>query len=122
VAPQRPVVTRRVVPLLIAAALAAGCGHQSLYRWGHYEDLLHAMWVEPGSADPVTQVARLREDVERAAAEGRGVPPGVWAHLGYLHWLQGNTDAAQEALVRERELFPESAVFVDGMLRRLGAS
>jgi hypothetical protein len=108
--------------LLLAAALASGCASQSLYDWGHYENLLYAMWIEPGSADPTTQIAQLREDMGRAAAEGRRVPPGVWAHLGYLYWSQGDADAAREALVRERELFPESAVFVDGLLRRMGTS
>jgi len=122
VAPQRPIVRRRLAPLLFVAVFGAGCATPSLYHWGHYEDLLYASWIEPGTADPTTQLARLREDVERAAAEGRRVPPGLWAHLGYLHWLQGDAAAAHEALVRERELFPESAVFVDGLLRRMDAS
>jgi hypothetical protein len=114
-------VTSRLA-LLLAAALASGCASQSLYAWGHYEDLLHARWIEPGSADPATQIARLREDVDRAAAAGRRVPPGVWAHLGYLHWVHGDAGAAREALGRERALFPESAAFVDGLLRRMDAS
>ena len=114
--------TARLPALLVAAALAGGCASPSLYRWGQYEDLLHALWVEPGSADPLTQMVELREDIDRAAAEGRRVPPGVWAHLGWLHWVQGQPDAARAALLRERELFPESAVFVDGLLRRMEAS
>jgi hypothetical protein len=103
-----------------AALLGAGCaGKPELYRWGVYEDLVYAMYATPGKADPVTQVARLSEDVARTEAEGKRVPPGVHAHLGYMYFLAGNSGAAYEEFVTEREKFPESAIFIDGMLQRL---
>jgi hypothetical protein len=77
------------------------------------------MYAKPGSADPALQVAKLSEDVERAQASGQRVAPGVHAHLGYMRFLQGNPDAAAREFEREKELFPESAVFIDGLLRRL---
>ncbi|MGF1613831.1 MAG: DUF4810 domain-containing protein [Gammaproteobacteria bacterium] len=105
----------------MAAALACGCAQQPLiYRWGVYEELVYEMYAKPGKADPGTQVARLSEDIARTQAEGKRVPPGVHAHLGYMYYLQGNSDAAYQEFATERELFPESATFVDGILRRLG--
>jgi hypothetical protein len=47
------------------------------------------------------------------------VPPGVHAHLGYMYYLQGNTGAAYQEFMTERELFPESATFVNGIQQRL---
>ena len=105
----------------IAAVLSSSCAQKPLiYRWGVYEDLVYEMYAKPGKADPGTQVAKLSEDVARTEAEGKRVPPGVHAHLGYMYYLQGSTDAAYQEFVTERELFPESATFVDGILRRLG--
>lgn len=105
----------------MAVVLASGCAQQPLiYRWGVYEELVYEMYAKPGKADPGTQVARLAEDIARTQAEGKRVPPGVHAHLGYMYYLQGNSDAAYAEFVAERELFPESTTFVDGILRRLG--
>jgi hypothetical protein len=36
-----------------------------------------------------------------------------------MYYLTGNIDAAHGEFVTEREKFPESAIFIDGMLRRL---
>jgi hypothetical protein len=106
---------------MIAALLAAGCAPRKpeIYRWGLYEGLVYQMYAEPGSADPDTQVVRLSEDVTRTEAEGQRVPPGVHAHLGYMYYLTGNTEAAYREFSTEAELFPESATFVDGILQRM---
>ena len=65
------------------------------------------------------QVAKLSEDIMRTQAEGKRVPPGVHAHLGYMYFMLGNTEAAYQEFVTERDMFPESATFIDGMLQRL---
>lgn len=110
-------------PLLVAvalAALASGCAEpKSLYRWGEYESLVYEMYMRPGKADPTTQIAKLNADIERTNAEGQHVPPGVHAHLGYLYYGQGQLDAAYEQFTIEKQLFPESATFIDGILQRM---
>jgi hypothetical protein len=106
--------------MILSYCLITGCASQkTLYYWGNYEDLVYQMYVKPGSADPATQVAKLTEDIGKAKAEGRMVPPGVHAHLGYMHFLQGDALAAAQELNTEKTLFPESAKFVDGLLDRL---
>ena len=101
-------------------AVFSGCSVQpSLYRWGEYEPLLYQMYAEEGEHDAGAQLARLSEDVERTLAEGQLVPPGVHAHLGYLYYTQGDTQAAPKQFVTEKELFPESSVFIDGIMKRL---
>lgn len=106
---------------LVSIVFISGCvaSKPPLYRWGEYEDLLYEMYAEPGKADPGTQVARLSEDIGRTQAEGKRVPPGVYAHLGYMHYMQGNQGAAMSAFANEKALYPESTDFVDGILKRL---
>ena|SRR5689334_7809059 len=104
----------------IAALLAlSACVKPSLYAWGRYEDLIYQMYMKPGAADPVTQTAKLREDIEKANAEGKAVPPGVHAHLAYLYYQQGDLGAMKQEFLIEKKLFPESAVFIDGVFERL---
>ena len=107
--------------VLTVVLLAAGCAESEapLYRWGNYEDLIYTMYVNPGEAEPGVQIAKLSEDIQRANAEGKRVPPGVHAHLGYMYYTQGNQGAALQEFAIERELYPESAVFIDGMLSRM---
>ncbi len=101
---------------VLTTACSAGT---SLYRWGDYEPLLYQMYAEEGGGDPQSQLARLSEDVGRTIAEGRRVPPGVHAHLGYLYYSQGDVVSARKHFIAEKELFPESAVFIDGILGRM---
>jgi hypothetical protein len=105
----------------LTAGLLSGCAHQKppLYHWGEYENLVYDMYVNPGKADPGTQIVELSEDIQQASALGQRVPPGVHAHLGYMYYIQGNPDEARHEFLIERELFPESKVFIDGMLQRL---
>ena len=105
--------------LLITALCALNACAKSIYYWGRYEDLVYDTYANPGKADVGTQVAKLTEDIDRASAEGKPVPPGVHAHLGYLYYQQGNLGGAQQEFQTEKKLFPESAAFVDGMLQRM---
>ena len=105
----------------VTAALAAGCTEKpQIYRWGVYEEVVYDMYANPGTADPETQVIKLSEDIARTQSEGKQVPPGVHAHLGYMYYLAGNSDAALWEFATERDLFPASAVFIDGIVDRLG--
>src|SRR5438045_8604590 len=98
-------------------ALSA-CVRPALYSWGRYEDMIYQMYLKPGEADPVTQAAKLTEDIEKAGAEGKLVPPGVHAHLAYLHYQQGNLGAARQESNTEKTPVPECAPFLDGVLAR----
>ena len=111
--------------LLIGAStcivVLAGCAspETTVYRWGIYEDLMYLSYSEPGEADSITQAQRLGEDIARTQAEGKRMPPGVHAHLGYLHYSVGDWESASAHFRRERELFPESATFINGILSRM---
>jgi hypothetical protein len=111
--------------LWVAAALfclaAAGCAAKTepLYRWGNYETLVYEMHANPGGVDTTTGIALLREDIERTSLDGKRVPPGVHAHLGFLYYSEGRLDSAREQFEIESRLFPESKIFMDGILERM---
>ena len=113
---QRPLRAGTIASLLIVTL--TGCaGNPSLYRWGVYEDLIYQSYR--GESDPLTDAARLAEDVARTDAEGLAVPPGGHAHLGYLYYNQGDLGLARTHFDRELRLYPESASFINGILRRM---
>jgi len=105
--------------LVAGGLIMAGCAPKPLYYWGEYEGLIYTMYNKPGSAEPDTQAVKLQEDLANAKAAGLKVPPGLHAHLGYMYFLQGNTQAALTEFSAEKVLFPESVTFIDGMIGRL---
>jgi hypothetical protein len=110
---------RRLVGWTALLVLFAGCqspGPQTIYVWGHYEDLIYTSYAEPGKAPPEMQVEKLEEDFQKARAANRPVPPGFHAHLGFLYYQLGKIDQAHQEFQTEKANFPESAVFMDRLL------
>lgn len=103
----------------LAALLLAGCQTaRPLYYWGHYEPLSYQSYVAPEKATAQLQIEKLKEDLEKAKAANLTPHPGLHAHLGYLYAQTGRMDLAQAEFVTEKTLFPESAVFMDRMLKQ----
>ncbi len=107
----------------LAAALsffaAAGCAAPSYYDWGRYEESVYLVTSRPDGFDLAAEIDALEQQIEKSAAKLRPVPPGLHAHLGYLHTVAGNAGAARAHFEREKELYPESARFIDYLLGQL---
>jgi hypothetical protein len=117
--------TRHGIPfarlsIVLALHFTTACASEkSLFHWGHYQDSVYDMCHSGGTFDLTQDIQLLSQDIARAQAEGMRVAPGVHAHLGYLYYLSGNTGATLQQFNAEKELYPESATFIDGMIRRL---
>lgn len=112
---------RRLLPCIIACnLLAAGCvaPPKTHYYWGNYQTLILKMYVEPGSADPLTQIEKLTADLQQAESNGQMAPPGLYAHLGMMYAMNGDIGEAEKAFLEEKRRFPEAEVFIDGMMQR----
>lgn len=105
---------------LIATTLLVGCSTQpsTMYHWGSYEGLLYTMYHKPGEATPTVQIEQLTRDIQEAQENGGRIPPGLYAHLGFMYILEGNVGKATDAFNQEKALFPESAVLIDGLMAR----
>ncbi|MFT6102878.1 MAG: hypothetical protein ACJATV_000547 [Granulosicoccus sp.] len=105
---------------LISSCLLAGCisAPKTTYHWGQYEKLLHDMYMVPGEATSIVQIEKITTDIQQAEALGKPVPPGVYAHLGYMYSIEGNNVAATDAFNTEKSLYPDSQTLIDGMLKR----
>jgi hypothetical protein len=103
--------------------LLTGCqGPSGLYEWGGYEDSVYRVCEQPDGFETQAEIDRLEAVVAKANESERGVPPGLHAYLGYLYYTIGDVDSATAAFESEKELYPESVVFVDGLMKRMGAN
>lgn len=102
----------------VATLLVSGC-RRGLYDWSGYEASIYRMYLDPDAFDVEDEVQRLSDQIDQTILDNRAAPPGVRAHLGYLSYLSGDHDAAVAHFEAEKKHFPESSVFVDGLLRRI---
>lgn len=112
--------SKRFMVSLLGVFLVSGCAtNKEMYYWGEYEQLVYDAYVKPGSADPQTQIGKLNIDIQKSESLGKKVAPGIYAHLGFLYAIQGKNLQSKTAFIEEKSLYPESKIFIDGMLNRV---
>lgn len=110
---------KTLAALTIAALLLSGCAsNKPLYHWGSYEQLILSSYTEPGRAEPLVQIEKLTTGIEQAQANGQKVAPGIFAHLGLMYAELGRVAQSMAAFEQEKLHFPESAIFIDGLMER----
>lgn len=105
-------------------ALLAACGQpgpRPLYLWENFPRQQYETLLRGGNGAPAEQLAALEAHAEKARATGAALPPGFRAHLGMLKLSVGDAAGAAQAWEAEKLAFPESAPYMDHLLKRLTA-
>ena len=101
--------------LAVAAALGGCVAPQTLYDWGGYDDRLYAFHKNPQERD--AWVEGLKTIILASEERGRRVPPGIYAEYGFVLQEEGRAQEAIAYYEKEKNLWPESAFFMDKMIR-----
>ena len=106
-----------VLVILVCIALG-GCSTVSPggYYWGKYSYTYHDLLKSPGDSTRAAHEETLRDIVAKSNDEGLRTPPGIHAELGNLLSKANRHDEAIAHYDAERELYPESAVFLQRLL------
>jgi hypothetical protein len=105
---------------LLGIIALAGCqSSKPLSYWGNYEGAAYTKYKTPGDAAPDIQIARLQEDLDKAAAKGLNPNPGLHAYLGFVYYEAGKMAEAAEEFEAEKRLYPESAQLMDRLIAKL---
>lgn len=89
---------------------------QPLYYWGDFQSQQYSYFK--GNKGPEDGIQSLEKVREQARSQGKSVPPGFQAHLGMLYGQTGRTDLFEQNLQAEKQQFPESATYVDFLLKK----
>lgn len=110
---------KKSLGLLIAGVglsfLLSACATPSRFAWGGYEGALYAYAKKP------TLRENYRQALAKAVDEGKRsnrLAPGLLAELGYLSLEDGDTTHAVQFFEEEMQAFPESRVFLAGIVAR----
>ncbi|WP_176467478.1 DUF4810 domain-containing protein [Pseudomonas savastanoi] len=111
---------RVVAMLLVAGACLTGCVQQpkTLYQWGSYQPEVYEYFKGESKE---AQVAKLEEDLQKIRSTNATPPPGYHAQLGMLYGSIGKDDQMVQELRTEKALFPESATYMDFLLKNAHA-
>lgn len=101
---------------ILLTACAANPQREPLYYWSDFQDQQYTYFK--GEKGPEQGILALEKIREEAASKGKNVPPGLMAQLGVLYGMTGRTDRFEEDLLTEKRLFPESATYVDFLLKK----
>ncbi|MBE7375143.1 DUF4810 domain-containing protein [Pseudomonas lopnurensis] len=104
------------IALALLSALA-GCVSQPkpLYHWTGYEEQVYEHFKN--EKGPHEQIAALEASLQQARARDEIPAPGFHAHLGMLYAEVGKADQVRQQFETEKTLFPESAAYMDFLMR-----
>lgn len=116
---------KRARPLRLLAAIAAGgvlagCleARPRLYHWEGFQGQLYE-YFKADSSTTEEQLRILEAQAQKARARGSALPPGFRAHLAMIYLRLGRDGEAKQELEAEKANFPESAQYMDFLLKRM---
>ena len=107
----------RLAPAVVfAGVLLAGFStpNTTLYQWEEYQPEVYQYFK---GAPKEAQAEALERDLEKIKAKNGAVPPGYHAQLGLLYSSLGKDDQMVQQFQTEKALFPESATYMDFLLK-----
>lgn len=112
----------RLALVLMTSLSIVGCAEapKPLYHWNGFERQLYNHFKND-SAGPEEQLRNMNAQVEKAQAGGKALPPGFFAHMAMLCLRLGRDGEAKLHLEAEKARFPESAPYMDFLLKRMTA-
>lgn len=103
---------------LTAALLLAACGTPSeqMYYWKDYGPTVYER-LKNDDVSVGEQISKMEKYFTDADSKKMTVAPGAHAHMGLLLIDAGQNEAARRQFETEKQLFPESSVFMDFLLK-----
>jgi hypothetical protein len=110
---------KKAVCLIAVLGVTACATNQNIYYWNNYSETAYQYRHEPSEKTRAKHKASLLEIVSKAEQKKKRVPPGIYAELGLMEAETDNLQQAEQYLLLEKALFPESSKLVDMMLNNI---
>ena len=108
-----------ILSLIAIIELSACTAKPQMYYWGEYSETLYQLKQEPTEDNLAEHFESIHDVMEESRDFGLRVPPGVYAEYAGLLMQQGKLTEARKYFLLEKETYPESAFFMDRMLKQL---
>ena len=114
---------RLIMLLLIICAFSVTACVQRQPPLYYYNDYSVSYYAYKKDMSPES-LLKLQQSMEKAiddagkSKSGR-VPPGMYANIGYIYLKSGKPQDAIDAFTKEKNVYPESAHFMDRMIKKV---
>jgi hypothetical protein len=102
------------VPLLLLLSCTV---QKPLYSWSNYQTTSYNYLKNNQDKDLQELLDSYKKIIEKQEGTRNVPPPGVCADYGYLLIMKGKTAEGKTLLKKEVELYPESKIFIDRILK-----
>ncbi len=89
-----------------------------LYDWRGYDDAFYNYTQKKDEASKDKLIRVYENLISNPGGTSKKVPPGVFADYGFLLISSGNKERGIDMLHKEIELYPESRVFIERIIKR----
>ena len=111
---------RKLVFMLCLPLMALSCTTQStLYSWGSYQEASYQYMKSNTDQDLDKLLVRYQYIIDNQKKGRKVVPPGIYADYGFLLVKKGRVEEGLKLMKMEVALYPESAVFVGRIIKRI---
>ena len=111
---------RKLILFLGATWLLSSCTVQKpLYSWAKYETASYNYLKNSDEKSTQALIENYQKIIENQTGSRNVPPPGVYADYGYVLLQAGKTVEGKALLIKETELYPESKIFIDRILKML---
>jgi len=113
--------TNLLILIFLVAVVTCSCAAPKMYHWGDYSNSLYNSKKNPSDENLLKHKQVLEEIVKQSNEKSLRVPPGVYAELGYIYFRQNNGKEAERYFELEKQLYPESTVFMQRLIQSIEA-
>jgi hypothetical protein len=111
---------RKLLFCIIPMALLASCTTpKTLYSWENYEQTSYNYLKNSDQKSTQELIDNYEKIIKKQTGTRGVVPPGVYADYGFILLQANKTDQGKAMLKKEMELYPESKVFIERILKIL---
>lgn len=99
-------------------ATVSSCAPKRMYYWGQYSNTYYDLQKENSEENLADHKSALKEIIEKSEAEYDRVPPGIYSEYGYILMSTGQKKEAVSYFKKEMDVYPESRVLMEALIRR----
>lgn len=105
--------------LLILCSITSCTVEKPLYSFGKYETVSYNYLKNSDEKATQDLIDNYKGIIEKQTGSRNVVPPGVYADYAFILLQAGKTSEGKALMLKEVELYPESKIFIDRILKML---
>lgn len=108
---------KKLATIAAAALFLCSCAPQAIYNWSGYDNAVYS-YTKANDEKSLQELISVYQRLIKNTGSSHKPAPGICADYGYLLLKKGEVAKGKELLKQEIAFYPESAVFVERIIKR----